>query len=124
MKIKTYIDKYESNSLRLKELIIKKEHRVKAMLMGYGLGLLIIISPAILVYNLTLYASYQTLLIFASSMLGFIFLTISDIFYHYFLGYYCPSVKEISLKINHIINTILYFIICMIAFGIILLFMR
>ena len=53
MKIKTFINNYELNNTKLMNLNISVKNRVKAFLMGYLLGLLIVISPIIILFNLT-----------------------------------------------------------------------
>lgn len=124
MKIKTYINQYDLNVSKIKELNINKNDKIKSFLLGYGLALLIILTPFLFLINLTMYANLMNLIIFFLTMLGFIYFSISEILYHYFLTFYCPNVKEISLKINHILNSIAYFVMAMITFGIILIFMR
>lgn len=124
MKIKTYINMYDSNLARLKELNISKKDYLKSFFLGYLIALLVVISPFIVVSNLTIYSQYQILILFIISIICCIFLTLGDFIYHYFLGIYCPNVKEISLKINYILNFILYFLICMIMFGILLFILR
>jgi hypothetical protein len=124
MKIGSYLENYEENQSKLKELNISKKFKILSFVLGYGLGLLIVMSPVIIISHLFIFSQYKILWTLLILLFVALFLAISDIFYHKFLGYFCPSVKEISLKINFILNSIIYLIICLIAFGILLISMR
>ena len=54
MKLKGLFDKYNENSKKLLELGVISSHKVKSVLIGYGLSLAIVISPIIILYNLFL----------------------------------------------------------------------
>ena len=116
MKLKGLFDKYNENSKKLLELGVISSHKVKSVLIGYGLSLAIVISPIIILYNLFLYPEYQILLIGLISLFAFIFFTLSDVLYHRALGKYDHRVKDISFKENYIINSAIYFVICLIVF--------
>lgn len=121
MKIKEILTTYDDNSSKLKELNIKTIDVIKSIILGYGLGLLIVISPIIILYNMFIYEQFQTLLIFLITLFCWVFFLLSDIFYHKMLTIFEPKVKEISFKYNHIVNAVIYFVMCMIAFIFIIL---
>ena len=121
MKIKTFINNYELNNTKLMNLNISVKNRVKAFLMGYLLGLFIVISPIIILFNLTFYTHIQDLLTFALCMVACIFLILSDIFYHKALCLYEEKVKEIKFLPNYILNSIMYLVVCLISFVAIIL---
>ena len=121
MKIKEILTTYDDNSSKLKELNIKTIDTIKSIILGYGLGLLIVISPIIILYNMFIYEQFQTLLIFLITLFCWVFFLLSDIFYHKMLTIFEPKVKEIPFKYNHIVNAVIYFVMCMIAFIFIIL---
>lgn len=121
MKIKEILTTYDDNSSKLKELNIKTIDVIKSIILGYGLGLLIVISPIIILYNMFIYEQFQTLLIFLITLFCWVFFLLSDIFYHKMLTIFEPKVKEIPFKYNHIVNAVIYFVMCMIAFIFIIL---
>ena len=113
--------KYDENSSYIKELNICKTDVFKSVLMGYGLGLLIVISPILILYNCFIYTQITKLLVFAVVMFVWLFFTISDIFYHKALCLYDERVKERTLKCNYLLNSVLYFVMCMIGYLVVLL---
>lgn len=121
MIIKKIFNKYSENYDRIKEIEIEKTDKIKSNLLGYLLSLVIIISPVIITAHFFIYAQYFSLCVFLISMFLATFFMLGELFAYKFLIYFCPNVKEISLKINIFVNSIGYYLLCLIAFVVIML---
>ena len=116
MKIRELIYKYNINSQKIQDLEISKSNIFKSTIIGYGISLAVIISPIIVLYNLFLYPQHQKLLIGLISLCAFIFFSLGDYLYQRTIRKIDTRVQEISYKENLLLNSIVYFIICLIIF--------
>ena len=121
MIIKKLFNKYSENYGKIKEMNISKKIKFKSTVLGYLLSLLVVISPFIITCNFFIYEQYVYLCFFILFMLVATLITLGEIFKIKLIAFYCPNVKEISLKINLFVNSIGIYLLYLIAFGIIML---
>ena len=120
MIIKKLYNKYLENYDKIKEMDIDKKITIKSGVLGYLLSLLVVISPIIITCHFFIYEQYDYLCLFILLMLVATLLTLGEVFRMKLLAFYCPNVKEISLKINLFVNSIGFYLLYLIAFGIII----
>ena len=120
MKISKIIEIYKENDNYLNSLQLSKIERVKSILFGYLIPLIILLGPAIIVAHFFIYSFYFDLIV---AILLFIFLTfisLGEIFTDKFSIYFSKFEGNKNLYITYIIHTIVYFILLVIGYFIII----
>lgn len=120
MNIKNLLIKYEENDKFLNSLEISKKDKIKSLILGYLLSLLIILSPIIITAHFFIYSFYFDLVVLVLALLIVLFLVLGEIFSSKLMLYFSGK-EKISLKITYLVNGFIYLIMCMISYGIIIL---
>ncbi len=114
-KIKNLLKINEEDNLFLANIEISKNDRNKSIVFGYLLSLMIIFSPILITAHFFIYHFYHNLIIIIMSLLIWLFFTLGEIFYHKFLVYYSKNEEKRNLKITHIIDSLVYLVMCLVC---------
>ena len=118
MKFKDILTKYSDNNQFLNNLEIKRLKRIGIFIFAYLISFLLFFSPVVVTYQFMMYRFYEKLVLLALCLLFVGFFTVGEILYHRLLIHFSNSEKR-SFASNHIINSIIYLVFCLIAYLII-----
>lgn len=120
MKIKEYLNKYNSIIDTIRSFNIKTVDKIKSLIFGYGISLIIFISPIIILFHCFIYTNIIYLIVILLMLLFVGYFYLSNLLYYKFLSYYCNEINKDDLKYINVVNIFIYLI--MFAFMILVYF--
>lgn len=114
MKIKEFLKHYDEANTALKQLNLKEIDRVKSLIFGYLFALIIVLAPIIILAHMFIYSFYFGYIVFAIGIFCMLFFSLGEILHHKLLIHYSNK-DNLSLKALHIIDSLFYFLMCMLC---------
>ena len=111
---KKFFQKYDESNNLLKTLEVSKLNKIKSFVFGYLFSLIIVLAPIIILAHSFIYSFYLELIVLLLGVMVIIFASLGEIFYHKLLLHYA-NVENKSMKELHILDSILYTLICLIC---------
>ena len=104
----------EENNIYLANLEISKTDRIKAIVFGYFLALMIVFTPILITAHFFIYKFYYELIVVVITLLVWLLFTLGEVFYHKFLVYFNKNEEEKrDLKVTHIMDGLIYLLMCL-----------
>lgn len=123
MAIKDFFIKYDDNSKYLEQLDISKKNKWLSLILGYGISLILMISPIIFTAHFFIYSFYYNLVVGLIAIEFVVFLLLGEIFNHRLQMYFSSNEKK-KLTVMHIVDGFIYLILCIICLLIVIFFIK
>ena len=114
MKIKEFFQLYDEANATLKELNLKTIEKFKSFIFGYLFALILVLAPIIFLSHMFIYSFYFEWIVFGIGLFCILFFSLGEIIHHKLLLHYSGK-ENLSLKEIHIVDTLFYFLMCMIC---------
>lgn len=103
----------EENNIYLANLEVDKKDRIKSIVFGYFLALMIVFTPILITAHFFIYNFYYELIVVIITLLLWLLFTLGEVFYHKFLVYFSKNEEKRDLKVTHIMDSLIYLLMCL-----------